>query len=344
MNMQLRWTIGFITLANLVGCGGANGTGATTAAKAKEPATLTCPVLRGAAGRDLAEMFGIDVALAGRISRTMALLSELERSAKALDEESRSVCAALARDLDTGAPSRLPSQAHPCELASERLASVRQALGAESFAIRVADLSCGVSKDRIARCAGECITGREDVVSAVECAGNASFDASAEGSARATGTTACGLDFRLPEAAPSCVTQCGARALRDVQCTASVDVRLGDASASPVLSLERIDALRRDVPRLVALGASMAPRAVDLVQQVRTIVDDLAENIDRLSHEDAVGQRSQAADTPLLDRRVVVGAVLASCVAPAFADTLRAGSALQGSLTGAVQLHAALLK
>lgn len=343
--MRLGWTLGLVALVSLVGCGGASGANTGATAKAKEPATLTCPVLRGSASRDLAEMFGIDVTLAGRISRTMTLLSELERSAKALDEESRNVCAALARDLDAGVPSKLPSQAHPCELASERLAAVRRSLGAGSFAVSVTDLSCGVSKDRLARCAGECITGRVDVVSAVECVDNARLDANVtEGSARANGANACDLDFRLPEAAPSCVTQCGARALRDVQCTASIDVRLGDGGTSPLLTPERIDALRRDVPRLVALGASMAPRAADLVQQVRTIIDDLAESVDRLSHEDAVGERGQAADTLLLNRRVVVGAVLAGCVAPAFADTLRAGSALEGSLTGAVQLHAALVK
>lgn len=44
-----------------------------------------------------------------------------------------------------------------------------------------------------------------------------------------------------------------------------------------------------------------------------------------------------------LDRRVVVGAVLAGGVAPALADTLCASSSLEGSIGGAVALHAALL-
>lgn len=301
------------------GCGG-GATGPSTAAHAKEPASLTCPVLRGVPGRDLAVLFGIDVTLAGKITRTMTLLAELERSAKALDTESREVCDAIARDLEEGGASAA-SGGHPCELAVQRLAALRRALG--GFSVSVSDVACGIPRDSIARCAGECLTGRADVVSAVEC----------------SAPDRCGFDFALPDASPQCATQCGARAIRDVRCTATVDFQV---AGGVELTLERVEALRRDLPRLVTLGASMGPRAIELGAQVKALVDDLAESIDALT-ANAPDRSTGSESKPLLDRRVVVGAVLAGCVAPALADTLRASASLQGSVSGAVQLHAAFL-
>ncbi len=314
------------TLPFAAGCGGASGGGSPAAVK--EPAALTCPVLQGAASQELAGLFGIDVALAGRISRTMRLMAELERAAKALDSESRAVCSALARDLDLGAAASSPAGGHPCELAAERLASLRQAFGAGGFAVSVSDVACGIPRDLLARCAGECLTGRTDVVSSVEC----------------KSADVCGLDFTMPDASPQCATQCGARALRELRCTASVDVRLSAAAGSRQLSAEQLDSLRRDLPRLVAFGASMGPRAADLVAQVKALIDELGESIDQLtaSARGASKRDASTANAPL-DRRVVVGAVLAGCVAPALADTLRASSSLEGSIGGAVALHAALL-
>lgn len=310
----------------VAGCGGAGGAG--SGAAAKEPAALTCPILQGAASQELAGLFGIDVALAGRLSRTMKLMAELERSAKALDSDSRAVCSALARDLDLdGYAASSPAGGHPCELAAARLASLRQALGTGGFAVSVSDVACGIPRDLLARCAGECLTGRNDVVSSVEC----------------KSADVCGLDFTMPDASPQCATQCGARALRELRCTASVDVRIAAAGGSRQLSAEQVDNLRRDLPRLVAFGASMGPRAADLVKQVKALIDDLGESIDQLtaSARGTSGRDASTANAPL-DRRVVVGAVLAGCVAPALADTLRASSSLEGSLGGAVALHAAL--
>ncbi|OJY15863.1 MAG: hypothetical protein BGO98_24675 [Myxococcales bacterium 68-20] len=56
----------------------------------------------------------------------------------------------------------------------------------------------------------------------------------------------------------------------------------------------------------------------------------------------ARGGDASMASAPL-DRRVVVGAMLAGGVAPALADPLCASSSLEGSIGGAVALHAALL-
>lgn len=303
-----------------VGCGGSSAPPKDPSAAPKStPTSLTCPALQTTASRELAGLFGIDQGLASRVARTVALTAELERSAKALDAESREICSLVARDLaPVGAPPIASAGSrHPCEIAVERLAAARTSLGGMTMSI--ANVSCGVPKDAIARCAGECITGRADVVSAVSCSG-------ADG---------CGLDFTLPDASPSCVTQCGARALREVRCSATIDVRTSDPRWTP----ERIEALRTTLPRLAAFGASMGPRAVELGKQVEGIVDALAENIDELTASKSAGrvQRSE-----IIDRRIVVGSVLAGCVAPALADTLRASGSLSGSVRGALELHGAL--
>ena len=313
-----------VALASL-GCG-SNGatpsaaTPSTTKATAKTtPSALTCPALATTASRDLVGLFGVDAALASRIARTVALTAELERSARALDVESREICALVARDLAPASSPPLAADAsrHPCELAVERLVAARSALGALSMSI--SNVSCGIPKNTLARCAGECLTGRTDVVSAVTC----------------SSVESCGLDFSLPDASPACTVQCGARALREVRCNATIDVR----SSDPRWTAERIDALRVDLPRLAAFGDSMGPRAVQLGEQVEGLVDGLAATIDELTASKPAGRTPS---TELLDRRVVVGAVLAGCVAPALAQTLRASSSLGSSVHGVLRLHGAL--
>ncbi|AKT43805.1 hypothetical protein [Chondromyces crocatus] len=336
--------LGPLVAAVVLGCGGsapakpaATAAGATTT----KPASVTCPSFGGDAASgpfDFATAFGVDEAMGARLARMVRLVGELERTATALDTETRATCSALAVDLGatpaelgTASASASGSSAtangasasrapHPCVTAATRLAALRKSLGTAQLSVSVSDVSCGIPKDAVASCAGECLTGKEGITSAVDCG-------------LASSGPSCQLDFALPDASPQCVTQCAVRALRDVRCSANVDVRLGTGDGATDARFAAVaEGLRRDLPRLVTLGASVGPRALQLGKDVTALVEDLAATIDTLMDGDKA-----------IERRVVIGAVLASCVAPELGGALRASTSLQATLTQAIDLHGALV-
>ncbi|EYF07206.1 hypothetical protein [Chondromyces apiculatus] len=331
-------TLAALIAASLLGCGGASQTkpAGTAAAATAKPASLTCPSLEGDAAFDFAGAFGVDQAMSARLTRMVRLVSELERTATALDTETRATCSALATDLGatpqelSGAPAASSSAdaPHPCVIAANHLATLRQTLGTAQLSVSVSDVSCTLPRDAVATCAGECLTGQTGVTSAVDCA---LTDAS------------CRLDFSLPDASPQCATQCAVRALRDVRCSAQVDVRLGtttdpgsggsNAPTSDPRFTAIAEGLRRDIPRLAGLGASIGPRSIQLGKDVAGLVDDLASTITALTDS----KTSTA-------RRIVIGAVLAECLGPQLANAIRSSTSLEATLSQAISLHGALTK
>jgi hypothetical protein len=281
-------------------------------------ASLTCPNLTTATGGfDFTSVFGIDAALDARLDRALLLAGELEKTVSALEADAKEACRIVANDLGA-----VPNEAeHPCDTLVARVNAIRASLGSGGFSISISSVSCGVSLAGMEACAGECLTGLTGVTSAVTCnapPGELRVDAS------------CALDFALPHAS-ACATQCGTRALREVQCSADVDVRIGNGE-TPREYLTMVENLRRDVPKLTGLAASVGPRAVHLAGEVSKLIDDIAASIDALSD---VGNAAH--------RRAIAGAVLAGCVAPRLADVIRTSASLETSLTGALQAHASLL-
>lgn len=277
-----------------------------------------CPNLTTAAnGFDFVSVFGIDAALDARLDRALALANELERTVSALEADAKEACRIVANDLGA-----IPNETeHPCDTLVARINGIRTSLGSGGFSVSVSSVSCGVSLAGVEACAGECLTGLTGVTSAVTCnapPGVLQVDAS------------CALDFALPYAS-SCAAQCGARALRNVHCSADVDVRIGNGE-TPQEYLTMVENLRRDIPKLTGLAASIGPRAVHLSSEVSKLIDDIAASIDALSD---VGNAAH--------RRAIAGAVLAGCIAPRLADVVRSGADLEASLTGALKAHASLI-
>jgi hypothetical protein len=275
-------------------------------------ASIACPALRSA---DVASLFGVDATTAAHVDQIVKLGGELAETAKSLDEQVRTVCATIAKDLD---PAPLAAGADSCAAAKDRFVAFAKKLPAGAkLAISARGVSCAVPRRALEQCAGECLTGKNDVTSAVRC------DAET-----------CGLDASFPNASAGCAARCSARALALSSCTADVDVRVegleggeGSPNVAPTL-----DALRRDLPKLVALAGELAPKVARSSKQAASLVDELASAIDGITSS---GDKS--------DRRVVSASALALCVAPELAQTVRAGAKLEGSLQGAVALHQALV-
>lgn len=315
--MALR-TAASATVLALVATGTACSSGSTEAPPRAPSATsklssLLCPSLSGESEARVAELFGVDASMAARLDRARRLAAELEETRAALERRTSEVCARLARDLggpSDGAASATP----PCSLAAARLDALRARLGAGArLTVAVRGAACGVSKEALGRCAGECLTGDASVTSAVVC------------EERAGGL--CAREFDLPDAGPACRTRCAARALRLATCSAEVDVRVeggaeaGDAGAGDEAAIASgLEALRRDLPELVALAVDLAPRARKLAGDVAVVVDDLAVAIDALA--------SRAPD----GRRAAVGASVAVCFAPTLGAAVRASQSLEAAV------------
>lgn len=278
-------------------------------------ASLTCPS-PGDGDLRLADLFGLDATLSAKLERTLRLTRSLERAALDLDRDARETCSALASDLGAA-----PGGAdHPCEQLARRVKELKQQLGAGGFALSIRGLSCGVPKDALATCAGECLTGQTGVVSAVSCQAPPAATLEAP---------ECSLDFSLPNAAAQCATACSASTLGAVRCSAQVDVRLGTAELASPEHAAMVAGLQRDLPRLYGLATSVGPRSAALAKDVAALVDEVASSIDALS-----------TSAQSLDRKAVTGAVLAACLGPQLAATVQAGSSLQGALAGAARAHA----
>ncbi len=284
----------------------------------------------GTSNFDFMSVFGIDAALDARLDRAMALADELERTVNALEEDAKQACRIVATDLG-GTPNDVE---HPCDTLVARVNTLRASLGSGGFAVSISSVSCGVSLAGVEACAGECLTGLTGVTSAVSCnapPGSVQVDARVAPQLDAQIDPKCALDFALPYAS-SCAAQCGARALREVRCSADVDVRIGNGEHTPAEYVAMVENLRRDLPKLAGLAASVGPRAAHLAAEVSKLIDEIASSIDALSD---VGKSAE--------RRAVAGAVLATCIGPRLADVIRTGATLESTLTGALQAHAALL-
>lgn len=286
-----------------------------------EPLTLDCPAL--GAGRGLGTLFGIDEKLAARVERTMALASELEATSAALAKEATSACATVASDLDPA-----PFTGSPCSVAATRLDALRTKLtstGARMTA-KLSGVRCSVATDDVGRCAGECITGRPDVVSRVTCAG------AAPAMPAAPGTSECSGRFELPNASPACLSRCRVRALRTMRCAAdlTLDVDGGDA-VTPELRAS-IAKLQADASRVVALGTEVASRTDAVAKEIAALVDELGATIDAMT----TGDRKE--------RQVAVGSVLATCLAPPLARTVEASTKVVHTLDEARQLQASVVR
>ncbi len=303
-----------VGLAVLSGCTpAANSPSAATAAPRESRASsITCPS-GGGESLDIGSLFGVEPELAAHLQRTLKLARSLENAAAKLDQDVRATCGALAEDLRAPA-----SSAHPCSVLVTRVEELRRSLGEGGLTMSLSGLSCSLPKSSVESCAGQCLTGQAGVVSAVSCAGS-------------TTDTDCGLAFSLPNAAPECVTECAAASLHEIRCSAEVDVRIGRESVASAEYQAMAEALRRDVPRLVGLATSVAPRAAALASEVATLVDEAAASIDRLSDAKLTNER-----------RWVAGAVLASCLAPELGATVRASASLTRALSGVAQAHASL--
>lgn len=281
-------------------------------------ASLTCPNLSSmTSGFDFMQVFGIDAVLDARLDRAMALAAELEATVSALEADAKEACSIIARDLGA----TITPDEHPCDTLVTRVDALRASLGSGAFSMSVSSVSCGVSLAGLEECAGECLTGMAGVTSAVSCGASlGSFNDEAT----------CGLDFALPHAS-SCLTQCGARSLRQVRCSADIDVRIGHGE-TPQEYWQMVQDLRRDLPKLAGLAASVGPRAVHLAREATQLIDDIAATID------ALADAGSATHT-----RAVAGAVLAGCVGPRLADVIRSSASLETTLTGALRAHATLV-
>ncbi len=299
-------------------------------ASVPEKSLFECPALDGRADFDLSSAFGIERPLAARIERMMRLASELEASAEKLRQETDALCSNLAGAF--GEPP--PEGANACEVALARTSTALPSLRAAGLSVRVGEIRCSLPQEALARCAGECITGKPDVFSRVTCSAPPHLAASLattttlEGGVEAAAAS-CGFDFSLPDASLECTTQCGVRALRDISCAAEVDVRFGDAHAQHYAHVAAV--LRRDLPRIASLARSLMPQAVRVAGSVNGFVDDLGIVIDEM--------RSSAS----VERKAVVGAVLAGCVGPRLGSAVRAGANLQALLGDAERVRAQLM-
>lgn len=277
----------------------------------QRPASITCPSFDDAGSPlDLSGAFGVERTLSARVERMLRLAHELELAADKLRGETDRVCTDLARGLSSEA---LDPNGHPCEMAAERFRSFENTVASGGLSVSVQAVECSLDPLALQTCAGECLTGQPGVLSQVACT-------SAEGR--------CGLDFTLPNASPTCTTQCALRSLHLAQCSAELDVRLEGTAGEPTAALT---ALRTHLPRLAALGGELSVRAIEATAGVRELVDELAGAIDELN---ASGSGTAS---------FVGGAVLAGCVGPRLADALRAGLALEESLNHAARLRHAVL-
>jgi hypothetical protein len=281
------------------------------AAAAPTSVTLSCPSL-DADRINFTQLFGVDSQLSARLERTLRLASALQRSAKDLEQQASSTCLSFVSDVG----GRAEPGEHPCVALSRRAEEIKQTLGSGGFQLRVSGLSCALPVDALASCAGECLTGQVGVVSAVSCV------AGPEGS--------CGLDFALPNASRECAAECAVSTLPRALCTAQIDVKLGTGDVTPPELMAMADALRKGLPRLLGLAASLAPRGVAIANNSVQLVDELAASIDELSSGGAK-----------LDRRAVTGLVLGGCVAPKLAEVVRDSSRLQAALSAATRAQAA---
>lgn len=275
--------------------------------------TLSCPSL-DAGSVNFTQLFGVDSQMSARLGRTLRLASALQRSAQDLEQQTSDTCQSFVSDLG----GRVEPGEHPCVALSRRVESVKETLGKSNvaFSVRVSGLSCSLPVDALASCAGECLTGQVGVVSAVSCV------AEQGGS--------CGLDFTLPNASRECAAECAASTLPRALCTAQVDVKLGTGEVTPPELMAMADALRKGLPRLLGLAASLAPRGAAIANNSVELVDELAASIDELSSGGAK-----------LDRRAVTGLVLGGCVAPKLAEVVRDSSRLQAALSAATRAQAA---
>ncbi len=303
------------------------------ATQASETPAFECPALDGRADFDLSTAFGIERPLAVRIERMMRLTSELEASATRLNEETKLLCGNLAVALTGQA---LGANEDACEVALARANAAWPSLRAAGLSVSAGEISCTIPRDALARCAGECITGKPDVFSRVTCEVAPSAAANALDASLAAGTSpveaaaeACGFDFAMPDASLECTTQCGVRALRDVTCAVDVQVRFDGPDAERYQNLALV--LRRDLPRLSALGRSFVPQAARASANVNRFVDDLGAVLDGLRSNERV------------ERGAVIGAVLAGCVGPRLGSAVRAGAELQATLRSAESIRAGLL-
>lgn len=261
------------------------------------------------ANADTAALFGVDAKTAARIEQVVELAGELKATATRLDEQTRTLCMTLASDLD---PTPVPTGVHPCTAAVQRFEAFSRKLPAGGkLEVNVRGVTCGVPRRALEQCAGECLTGKPGVTSAVSCG--------------AAPDQPCRLEASFPNASPTCATRCSTRALVLSACSADLDVRISTTAEGLAPT---VDALRRDLPKLVALGGELAPKAVRASKQAAQLVDDLAGTIDSVTSS---GNKSE--------RRVVAFAALASCIAPELAETVRAGTQLQTSVDAAVSLH-----
>lgn len=273
------------------------------APKTTTPASFLCPSLDAQNESSLATLFGIDAATAARLDRARRLAIELDATRAALDAQTREACTLIAKDLDATGP--LPAAVHPCSVAATRLDALRTKLGGGAkLVLSIGGATCGVPKNAVGRCAGECLTGDARITSHVTCASE-------------SGDGLCSGTFTLPDAGPGCAARCTTRALREATCSADIDLRIeGDGGGTAAGDL---DALRRDLPRIAGLAIDLAPRAGKLAEDVARVVDDLGASIDALSKGPAnVGA----------ERRIAVGASVATCFAPALGAAVRASRGL----------------
>jgi hypothetical protein len=275
------------------------------------PVTLSCPSL-DAGNVNFTQLFGVDSRLAARLERTVRLASALQRSANELEQQASATCQSFVSDVG----GRVEPGEHPCVALSRRAAELKQTLGSGGFSAKVSGLSCSLPVDALASCAGECLTGQVGVVSAVSCVAEPSGS--------------CGLDFALPNASRECAAECAVSTLPRALCTAQVDVKLGTGEVTPPELMAMADALRKGLPRLLGLAASLAPRGAAIANNSVQLVDELAASIDELSSGGAK-----------LDRRAVTGLVLGGCIAPKLAEVVRDSSRLQAALSAATRAQAA---
>lgn len=306
------------TMLALMGCttGSQHADTPDGAATKPEPVSLTCPSLSSKGSADLAALFGIDAALAAKLERTLRLAAELEQTSEAFLAKTNATCTAIATDIDT-AP--IATNESPCVVAATRLSALRtklQASGAK-LSIGIDNAHCTIPGKEIAACGGECLTGVAVVVTKIECSSG--------------GANECSGDIQLPNASNSCITQCRTRALRLVKCDADISIAAEGAAVDPALSAT-LAKLKKDIPALIGLGTDGVTRAAKIAGEVGPLVDDVAGAIDAMTSSGSAKER-----------RVAVGAVLATCLAPPLARTVQASKKLAGSLDGAKTLHASLV-
>ena len=248
----------------------------------------------------------------------MRLGAELEAATTSLATGLDKACASLAMDLE---PMPIPPGAPTCEVALRRLVAFRERLSTSGLRLLVSvkGVRCTTPKSLVEECAGECVTGMTGVVSRVECQTIAS-----------AGPPTCSGDLALPNAPPACLARCRARALTALSCAADVDVRLEGGSADDPSLATVVERLRASVPPLVGFATEAASRVVEISRTVPPLVDDLGASVDAMT------------SAPKADRRLAVGAALATCFAPALARTVKASARLGTSIDGARQLGAKL--